>query len=621
MKRTWFNTARRAFSVVELIITIGILSLIIIGVATIFGSVGDTVTAGQELSERGRRVSQLEQTLREDFRRLSRRGSMVIRHEYAIREDSGPTDVPLSEDDPSPRPRRIDQVMFFVEADPGRRFSTLRRAVEPTMIASGTEARIWYGHGQLVRPGAGDTIPYADAFVDELFPNLSDTNIDENARLGFDPGPGVENPNEFAGDWSLLRHQTVLIPPTPTELQRLPEFPDDRLLGVQVNRDIPEQRAIVTDAPFQVQLQPAMSSAFWSVQTFTSGGADLVNSVSLGTEPLLDQKLLYNRVYDDAPPSGFVARDILQARATSGLVDIATTSLDEIRSIATAADFDVRGGLFVDAGGFADQLAIDIATDEGANLAPFPNSALSEDGTPSRTKARHWLIDLLPTFPLWTLDGRSSPRPRFDRVPAGLLGEAAVTGDALDAAYTAADGEVLTRWEFLPGCTEFIVEYAFGEVYNEDKLGIFQASPGDARYGQLIWYGRDRFALDAQGNPLDVNGDGNAGNPADRVAHTYRPATLDAGNVRPQELLIGFAGPPDGDNYDAGSDGIRRAPYESVFGYRDPLPKAGLPSEDERQGLWPWPTLVRITLFFPRNPADLSEGETSYEMIFQVPQD
>ena len=199
---------RRGFTVVEIMVTVGILVLVAVGVASIFSSISETVNTGRRVAEINRFSAQLERVMREDFDRMTRDGYLVIANQYTSASNGSLIDARLSASDRSDlnnngtfgHPRRIDEIMFFARGD----FETSRRTISPSMIARSSEAAIYYGHGQKRRPNFTNIDPQSGA---NLFfnPQVTDNNIDTEARLAERASSGFANPNEYASDWSLLR--------------------------------------------------------------------------------------------------------------------------------------------------------------------------------------------------------------------------------------------------------------------------------------------------------------------------------------------------------------------------------------------------------------------------------
>ncbi|MBL4591843.1 MAG: prepilin-type N-terminal cleavage/methylation domain-containing protein [Phycisphaerales bacterium] len=62
------STRRTGFTIVEMMVTIGVLVVVAAGVSAIFTSIGDTVSKGRKISELNRFASQVERVMREDLR-------------------------------------------------------------------------------------------------------------------------------------------------------------------------------------------------------------------------------------------------------------------------------------------------------------------------------------------------------------------------------------------------------------------------------------------------------------------------------------------------------------------------------------------------------------------------
>jgi hypothetical protein len=224
--------------------------------------------------------------------------------------------------------------MFFAEGT----FVSQRPDVVPGLATVASEARIWYGHGQRRVPERSDlTSRWAEP---SLADDLTSSNVpalgafdETGSRLGFDPGPGVENPNEFANDWMLLRHVTLLTPPSDQRAQRLPSLGAAGLYGVTFDLNNLNERARLADSVFQVNLQPAVSGVFWNAQELDPAA---VNPTLPGyVDGFTGQT---RRVTTLAYPT----EELAAARTASGLVDIATTTLTDIETVATRGQFDVR---------------------------------------------------------------------------------------------------------------------------------------------------------------------------------------------------------------------------------------------------------------------------------------
>ncbi|MBM92650.1 MAG: hypothetical protein CMJ35_13735 [Phycisphaerae bacterium] len=210
-QRKTHNQHRAAFTIVEMLVVIGILVVVAVGVATIFGSVGETVARGRKLSELNQFAARIERVMRQDFENMTREGFLVIINKNAAEGE----DVLLYRGEETDhdgngvegRPRRSDEIMFFARGV----FETQRRAIAANMRASSNEAAIYYGHGQKRAPDLANFTQDSNYFFNpQPWDNNYDLSLD--TRLGVE-NIGFVNPNEFARDWSLIRHVTLLANP------------------------------------------------------------------------------------------------------------------------------------------------------------------------------------------------------------------------------------------------------------------------------------------------------------------------------------------------------------------------------------------------------------------------
>jgi len=552
-----------AFTLMEMLVVIAIVALVAAGMAAIFASVGDTVAAGQRISAINRYATLVESVVREDFKRLTRDGFLVIRHEKAVNGNP----VPLYPGQPQSewRVRRIDEIMFFMRGD----FVSARRALSPGYTAVGNEARAWYGHGQ--RRPEDLVTTQAPSY---LYPWPGDRNAVADALLGWPAATaGAENPNRYASDWTLLRHQTVMTPPAAGEA-RVPRDP-----VFDIDPGTLNGRRRLRDHAWQVGLQPAAQSVYRTRldDVFELGGLGAAGGGG-GTfgrpgvaYPLMRPTFMVRQGDHGVWP-----------RYSSGLVDVCTESLADVRSIATSVDrppATAPDDYFTATGQF-----------DATNIA-------------SRQNARLWMIDALPVefvnnnrFRM-----RYEPTPPLLSIPESLILGAGTTA-ARVRAYREADQEALTASAFIPRCTEFIVEWSFGTTY--------QAGDPFGRDGQLQWFGLDRAEV-------DTNGDGVVNPLSDlRVAEDFSralPGDLlpDAAELnRVSELALGRTG--GGGGFGGGFVNLNIA--EAAFGYYDPGTNLTDPADD---GSWPWPKLVRITMSFtdPNDPTI----EATTQFVVEIP--
>ena len=486
---------RRAFSILELIVAIGILVLVTVGLAIVFDSVGDTVTNGRRVSALNRYVAQLEATMRRDFANIAPGSFMVIRQSFA----DGGNDVALSADQPAgdQRPRRVDEIMFFAQGD----YRTARRSLSPELVASSNMARIYYGHGEksvldpanvsaIDDPGEEMNVAQSPYYIPRLgfdFSSGPQALLRDSIKLGRTPPPGAgyENPNRFASDWTLLRHTTLLIPPKNPYEQELPAT----LFGVNVTpvAEVTGSTAnyVFLDKPNQVSFQPAVPSLFKSARLPTN-------------TPDISQFIM--RAFSSAYQASSYAEKVPSFSA--GLTDIASTDLAHIEQVVItnprtplstppSARVPYFPSNYFGVGGF-----------DGLNADHSAASTTAGGRQPmqaTRLEQQAWMVDALPSevyyFP--SADGGVTDGPRIrteDAPPLLLVPEAAINpanpSKAVERALLEADQEMLTAFGFVPRCTEFIVEWSDGRL---------DESINGKPY--MVWFGPERQAA---GAPSDV---------------------------------------------------------------------------------------------------------------------
>jgi hypothetical protein len=220
---------------------------------------------------------------------------------------------------------------------------------------------------------------------------------------------------------------------------------------------------------------------------------------------------------------------------------------------------------------------------------------------------------------------------------------------ALQREMERADQLMLSAHNFVPGCSEFIVEWSWGDTYTTGP-----------QVGQVIWHGLSRA--------VDLNGNGTLDHAAgEQVATTYICSVDDTGvtGVNPhaqrfvrkdgsighwwvQGLLVNtneagnFAGNSTDENIAYSYFGFINPTYRPAANPDDPLDmnpytanNPGLLVDLNNNGQynandgdkyndpetipWPWPKLVRITMSLV-DPSDPTIEQT-YQFIFDLPGD
>jgi len=419
--------AARAFTLIEILVAVGAVALVSVGLAAILDSVGRTVTGGRRVSTFNTFATQMEIQLRRDFEAMSRDGILVIRQQYANAAGGAPGNIARTADDPSPRPRRVDEIVFFARGD----FTSAREPLSPDLSPRGKHARIYYGMGARRRPSSagGPANTY-------LTPELTDLNDEAGIGLG-EAQPG--NPNRFAVDWTLLRHVATLAAPGNTDRSYPPA-----IFGINT-ATIPGNLR-VRDKEAQVGLQPAASSVFRRLAELRPGATSVL--------PL--DPANYLRVTPTPPWTGALAPT---PNLASGLVDVIATDLPTLRmELHSMQQLPALTGPLV-----------------------F-NQPLS--GAAARERIQAWMSEVFPAPSEPTPQRPNGVRMRYEVEPPNYVGTL-VLGEGtdpqrLEKAQRLADQRMLTVSSFVPRCTGFVVEWSFGEI---------DSDPGSPTFGQLVFYG------------------------------------------------------------------------------------------------------------------------------------
>jgi hypothetical protein len=545
---------------------------------------------------------------------MTRDGFLIIRNQYADGSGLGQVqvgqagqpnndDIPLSDSDNRPRLRRVDEIMFFAKGQ----FTSLREPLHPHQIARADAAAIYYGHGERrMNPdlGFGGTTSFRTPQLDDNSSFGGNEGSEGNARLGLQV---AGNPNRYASDWTLTRRVTLLRPPsTGTNGWQ----PGDRFEGTSIAAaaGVP---ARWRDNDVQIGLQPAANSVFRSLQSIAFAGYPLP---AVRTEP-----------------------QAVNPRLSSGMVDLATTDLSEIRLIVMTTDR--FPGDPVIGTSFYNPAANSPMTPDGAHTGVdgvyrmAGNAPQQDPQIIGRMQA--WMSDALPA---WSDAAQPDHNTRVRCEPAatdyvGIADPASTTyidetggaASQVQRALRRADQMMLSSSNFLPHCTEFIVEWSFGHTFPSYPNAIpnYVAS----RAGETVWYGMPRM----------VNGQ--------KVADTYlvtqgdqhqmgQPFPWNQAENQKYERVDGALAnwPVDwrlihGPNFSP-TPPVGQ-PIDSYFGYVDPTfnPEQGgnnnglldLPNESRYPTIpWAWPKLIRVTLSLA-DPNDPSVEQT-FQFVFEVPQ-
>lgn len=635
------DVSRRGFTLIELLIAIGVLALVSIGLAVIFGSIGETVSEGRRASTLNRAAERIEAQIRSDLERLTRDGYMVITHRYASEEPSGnsepdPVRISLSPRDAGGgRARRADEIMFFARGD----FVSRRTPLVSGLLATANEAAVYYGIGQKRVPDLETRLNSAQNFFFNPFP--TDSNLESTSRQSYAPLLGVvatggapANPNRYAQDWSLLRQVTLLT--TPNAVSQTPE----EVFGIAREDEIRNGTRLLQDSTRQIALQPAARSIFNSL-AWTDIAAFAAPEGTISGDG--ESRWWIGDVARFPSPLSSPALRSLPAFRSSGVVDIAQTRIADIRrKILSLTAVGVTPSVYYppqDINPFSPRPARSGQSFDGFNAAwldvasnptavPTPSSpGVTGGGNNSNGAAstavnlvvdgpvlRQWALDSMPS--LWNTSG-ATPRylagVRYEDTPTRLVYE----GDEFDEsdegllarAIAEANQEMLTSQVFVPRVTEFIVEWTYGTV---DPT----TSPVDPDFRQMQWFGLPRATRDDnEDRRIDLQD-----HEDDPTVRRYADPDFDIdelhrkpdGSRRPFRLMVNQA-----------VSNQEESPEFAVFGFTDPRgdpdplePRAAAPDPAGDVAV-DWPRFLRFTVSIA-DPED-QETERTFQFVFAVP--
>lgn len=439
--------------------------------------------------------------------------------------------------------------------------------------------------------------------------NLEDANFGAGAPGRPNPAdPSVTGINTFAREWILARHETLLASPS-TATDDVPGIPARR------------QR----DHRFQIGLQPAAPSVF----------RDLID-----------------RIEDDDPPrseEGVIRADpeVLVPRFASGAVDIASTDLANVRAMVLSAyDPSTRYPLIP------------------GNTFRVPRQA--NDLRLNLAFQQWWMRQALPADS-HNEEGRGYQRLRVEPTAPNPLGQG---WGGTAAEYQRTDQNMLAAHAFAPHCTNFIVEWSFGQLDSRPAINLGGGNVPNPNFGRLVWYGLRRAADVSEDGALVSyvlpysEAGGNINSDVLLLRPTYKTRLGTSVNRRDTRNDVGDMD-PDTDLVPTqallrelieGVRGLPGAPTEHTltahFGYVDPTYAPRLPRKaDQKRHLdriltnvrgnvdnngvplyeplegdvlldpdtipWPWPKLVRVTVTIadPNDPT----VEQTFQYVFETP--
>lgn len=713
--------AGRAFTLSEMLVAVAAVAVISVGLAAVFQTVGRTVTTGKRLSNLNQQAAILEAQLREDISRMTRDGILVMRHQFTNQYGFTPgsdvrvpplvNKVALYKGQPTAeqRARRIDELMFFSNGE----FRTIRQGLIPGRTATARSARIYYGHGMR-------STKVALSLIDSVGPEYNNFSLpDFRGNFNWAVGQGAPpptarpyvlgeatrvgetepSPNQYASQWTLLRHATLLTGPSTTESAGWPAGTPRPSYSDSFASTTQDLNKLATDGIFQVAGQPATPTIFRTLNDVIYMGLGF--GVSAG-----NRSLAMYWTPTMLPPSLNASTRADIPRFVSGVVDISTSDLRDLSLVVNGMIYNPQG--VPDQGYGVAFKNIDTADysnpmKPGFLQPPIPKiknpfwDPTSEPSADPRVKnpsfrtfvpkptlpanqnpqgdtnplavMQAWMLNALPT-----VSGVTPTVPALENTPYTAGGGYSLLGQRIrcepelpdlrgtldlpvqarpdngpyliDTARSRAvdtrrvDSLALVANNIATRCSEFIVEWSFGQTYPDGSWAKVPdpTDPTNANRSvdvnvsrQIIWYG-------GTVNPY-ANGTRNS-SPRLGVFH-YNPLNEDPDNLQisakggqplvpkyePFKGLTNLSN--DVQNYSPSTYLIhgtakRHPSYEtewaslvSYFGYVDPgfTP----PNDGEAAMPWPWPKMIRVT-FTLADAADPSLEQT-FQYVFDLPKE
>ena len=231
------SESRGGFTLVELMVAVGLLLVVIVAVSRIFSTASKVASLGEAVNDILQETGAIERQIRTDISRIDFDGVLVIQC-VAIRNDANllsSSSAPLI--DPS-RPVnatiRCDQLVFFSKGtQTSARFAGNQDLGPYNGLARSNVSRILYGHGvqlpDLIPQGAASSRPDPIAFSDRtLLPWSFDTAASGSLEYKYwwGGGGGFTNGTQpEASDWTLAR-QAILLADDGGDLRRFHKATD-----------------------------------------------------------------------------------------------------------------------------------------------------------------------------------------------------------------------------------------------------------------------------------------------------------------------------------------------------------------------------------------------------------
>ena len=231
------SESRGGFTLVELMVAVGLLLVVIVAVSRIFSTASKVASLGEAVNDILQETGAIERQIRTDISRIDYDGVLVIQC-VAIRNDanllSSSSALLIDPSRPADATIRCDQLVFFSKGtQTSARFAGNQDLGPFNGLARSNVSRILYGHGvqlpDLIPQGAASSRPDPIAFSDRtLLPWSFDTVASGSLEYKYwwGGGGGFTNGTQpEARDWTLAR-QAILLADDGGDLRRFHKATD-----------------------------------------------------------------------------------------------------------------------------------------------------------------------------------------------------------------------------------------------------------------------------------------------------------------------------------------------------------------------------------------------------------
>ena len=588
---------RVGFTIIELIVAIGVTVILVLGVGRIFSMTKTTISMGEATAELSQYGRTLERLMRQDFENMTRDGFLVIRNERIgipkARNDgkiderirSGVNNRPVyvdekswKEEDQTGIPhdmgvRRIDQIAFFAIGD----YSSyqFRNAYGDGFGGRGiiarndvsAVARIWYGHGLRslnlynsadIDPASAEAEIKRGVGLNEYRAKFADKEFDPKDPTKPDGTFKGDGANFYAQDWILARQAALVI--------RRESADADQLSSSFRSLDFAPSFIEYFNESTNYYRTPPFSMPVYSVN---------------------DRKEYHS----------------LRRRLSPGMVDMIDMDLSEVEKAIT--DY---GWVYLEQGfrGF-NRGEVAFYTDPiGNRLKSFSdwiqNAQKNADGPAysyvqdqrdrdliDRDISEQWLRGQ------WIRMALGTGRMRVETTPPS------------QSRYD----QMLTHATLTPGCSNFEVAWSTGEV--------------DYPSGEVVWYDIDQpanpyvegFIPGSDGTEQESRRERRERAPSD--PNIWYSSEIPPAAITGRSPFGGPLWPGTGDLLEDQAEDL----YYATFGYFVPKVREGrnrqsLQKREDRSQAWPWPKMIRIRVTLHDQRGRVAGGR-SFEYVFNVP--